>query len=136
MTQLIWSETLTVGYPPMDDLHRNFVQQLWSVEHSKDSELAQAWSDLIDCTESVFEQENTWMRTSRFGSASNHTLQHRVVLNIMREGLAQARSGHPQEVRQLVQELASWFAKHIQSLDAALALHLKSCEAPTPRHIH
>ena len=58
-------------------------------------------------------------------SADNHILQHRVVLNVLREGLVMARAGDLQPVREMAGELAAWFAKHTQSLDAALALHMR-----------
>jgi len=65
------------------------------------------------------------MKSTHFSSEPNHTLQHRVVLNVMREGLGLARNGDNTEVRGMAAELARWFAKHIQSLDAALALHMR-----------
>jgi len=126
MTLLTWSETLTLGFPPMDDLHKEFVDRLCDVEHSSDTELPSAWAKLVACTERLFERENGWMRSSQFSSTDNHTIQHRVVLNIMREGLAMARAGQSAEVHTMATELASWFAKHIQSLDAALALHMRT----------
>lgn len=126
MTLLTWSDTLTLGYPPMDDLHKLFVERLAAVDDCANAELPTAWAALIDCTQRLFDQENAWMATTHFTSAENHTIQHKVVLNVMREGLAQARSGQNTEVRKMASELASWFAKHIQSLDAALALHMKS----------
>ena len=126
MALLTWSDTLTLGYPPMDDLHKQFVERLTAVDACANAELPGAWSALIDCTQSLFDRENNWMATTHFCSAENHTIQHKVVLNVMREGLAQAQSGQSAEVRKMAAELACWFAKHIQSLDAALALHMKS----------
>lgn len=126
MALLTWSDTLTLGYPPMDDLHKQFVDRLADVDACANAELPGVWSALIDCTQRLFERENNWMVTTHFSSAQNHTMQHKVVLNVMREGLAQARAGQAAEVRKMAAELASWFAKHIQSLDAALALHMKS----------
>ena len=126
MALLTWSDTLTLGYPPMDDLHKQFVDCLTDVDTCANAELPVTWSALIDCTQRLFDRENNWMASTQFSSAQNHTMQHKVVLNVMREGLTQARSGQTAEVRRMASELASWFAKHIQSLDAALALHMKS----------
>jgi hemerythrin-like metal-binding protein len=139
MTLLTWCDTLTLGYPPMDDLHKQFVDKLTDVDTCANAELPGAWSALIDCTQRLFDRENNWMTSTHFSSANIHTMQHKVVLNVMREGLAQARAGHTAEVRKMAAELASWFAKHIQSLDAALALHMKSSgltgdAAPTVTH--
>lgn len=126
MTLLTWSDTLTLDYPPMDDLHRQFVDKLTDVDTCANADLPGVWSALIDCTQRLFDRENSWMVDTHFSSAHNHTMQHKVVLNVMREGLAKARAGQASEVRNMAAELARWFSKHIQSLDAALALHMKS----------
>lgn len=136
MTLLTWSDNLSVGFAPMDTLHKQFVERLTAVENAPDSDLATHWAQLIECTHDLFDRENRWMERTHFGSSQNHTLQHRVVLNVMREGLAQAKHGQNQDVRRMASELASWFAKHIQSLDAALALHLKSCGMPDSVTLH
>jgi hemerythrin len=65
------------------------------------------------------------MQRTGFSSAPNHILQHRVVLNLLREGLALARTGQLAAVREMAFELATWFAKHTQAHDAALALHMR-----------
>ena len=65
------------------------------------------------------------MRQSRFANTDNHALQHRVVLHVMQEGMTAAQAGQVSAVRAIANELAAWFIKHTQSLDAALALHLR-----------
>ena len=65
------------------------------------------------------------MHRTHFSSDANHVLQHRVALNVTQEGLGLARNGQVPQVRDRAAELAHWFAKHIQSLDAALALHIR-----------
>lgn len=37
-----------------------------------------------------FAREDEWMQATRFSCSTDHTLQHRVVLEVMREGVAQA----------------------------------------------
>jgi hemerythrin-like metal-binding protein len=125
MATLTWTDTLALDFPPMDDMHRRFVEALAEVEACRDTELPKRWEDLISQTRTFFETEDRWMKSTDFSSAPNHTLQHRVVLNVMREGLGMARSGQMSAVRNMARELACWFAKHIQSLDAALALHMR-----------
>ncbi len=53
-------------------------------------------------------------------------MQHEVVLRVMREALQCAADTGPGLLRQLAQELANWFPMHAQTMDAALALHLRS----------
>jgi hemerythrin-like metal-binding protein len=125
MVTLNWSDTLSLDFPPIDDLHRHLVEQMVRVEDCTDAHLCAEWTQLVAQAQTLFECEDHWMQASHFASAPNHTLQHRVVLNLLREGLGQARAGEVVPVRLLSVELGHWLAKHIQSLDAALALHMR-----------
>lgn len=135
MPTLNWSDTLVLDFAPMDDMHREFVALLADVEACPDTELASRWADLVQRTQALFGREDDWMKITHFSSGANHLLQHRVVLNVMREGLGLARSGDNTQVRDMAAELAHWFAKHIQSLDAALALHLRRNPTPLPAQV-
>jgi hemerythrin len=64
-------------------------------------------------------------RTAHFASGNCHSTQHKVVLSVMREGLVQGTAGQLHVIRQMTHELAIWFPQHAQSMDAALALHLR-----------
>lgn len=44
MVSLHWSESLELGFVPMDDLHRQLVVQMAVVEDCPDSALATEWS--------------------------------------------------------------------------------------------
>jgi hypothetical protein len=48
-----------------------------------------------------------------------------VVLEVMREGVVQAHEGQLLQVRQMAWQFRDWYHKHVQSMDAALALHLR-----------
>ena len=126
MNTVEWSDALLLDFEPMDKVHREFVDLLSLAQHAPDEALPQAWSAVLEHTAHHFAREDDWMRKTRFAAAENHILQHRVVLNVLREGLAMARAGDLQPVREMAAELAAWFAKHTQSLDAALALHMRS----------
>lgn len=125
MNTVEWSDALHLDYEPMDRVHREFVDLLALAQSAPDASLAQAWSAVLDHTVQHFGREDEWMRKTRFSAADNHILQHRVVLNVIREGLVMARAGNWAPVREMAGELAAWFAKHTQSLDAALALHMR-----------
>lgn len=131
MNTLEWSDALLLEFEPMDAVHREFVDLLAKAQRASDTELPQAWAAVVTHTEQHFGREDEWMRKTRFASAGNHILQHRVVLHVLREGLAMARDGQMGAVREMAGELGVWFAKHTQSLDAALALHMRSQVAPT-----
>jgi hemerythrin len=50
-----------------------------------------------------------------------------MILAVMRECEARGHGGDKAMVRQLAYELGIWFAEHAQTMDAGLAVHLKSC---------
>jgi len=132
MNTVEWSEALELDYPPMDEVHHAFVDLLALAQSAPDESLPKAWSAVIEHTIRHFGSEDEWMRRTRFAAADNHILQHKVVLNVLWEGLGLARAGNTQAVREMAGELAVWFAKHTQTLDAALALHMRSVQADTP----
>lgn len=125
MAHLEWSDALSLDLPLMDDTHREFVDLLALVQHAVDGQLVAAWQDLITHTDAHFGQEDRWMAATRFASSNCHSTQHKVVLQVMREGAVQALDGDLGAVRALASELALWFPQHAQSMDAALALHLR-----------
>jgi hemerythrin-like metal-binding protein len=125
MSELQWSDALVMDLPVMDQTHREFVDLLAAVADADDDRLVPAWSALIDHTDAHFAQEDRWMRETRFASTNCHTTQHHVVLGLLREGLALGRIGKRDVIRVLAHELATWFPSHAQSMDAALALHLR-----------
>lgn len=121
-SELQWSNALSLDLPLMDDTHREFVDLLAVVADAPDDALLDAWAALIAHTELHFGQEDRWMQLTGFASGNCHATQHMVVLAVLREGLA---AGQPDEIRRLAHELAIWFPQHAQSMDAALALHLR-----------
>jgi hemerythrin-like metal-binding protein len=132
-----WNDALSLDFEPMDSVHREFIGLLARAQQAEDDSLAERWSEVIEHTRGHFAREDHWMRQSNFSTANNHLLQHRVVLNVMQEGLAMARAGQFPAVREMAAELASWFAKHTQTLDAALALHMRrepTLASSSPRH--
>lgn len=125
MPTVEWSDALSLDFAPMDTAHHRLVDLLAGVQNAPDEALPAAWAALLAHTERQFAEEDRWMRGTAFAAAGNHLLQHRVVLNLLTEGAAMARAGHMAPVREMAQELASWLVKHTQSMDAALALHLR-----------
>ncbi len=136
MVNTHWNESLTLGFAPIDDLHKSLIEQIAAVDDCPDALLANEWTTLVACAKHLFDRENNWMVTSRFASAQHHALHHRVVLNVLLEGLALARDGQVTEVRAMLQELRQWLAKHTQSQDAALALHLRRHPEVCPQRMH
>ena len=123
---LQWSNALVLDMPIMDDTHQEFVELLAHVTCSSDEALLPAWSALIAHTQHHFDQEDRWMAATGFAANNCHTTQHQVILQVMREGEARGHNGDLDTVRHMAHELGLWFPQHAQSMDASLALHLRS----------
>ena len=125
MHLLQWSDALSLDLPLMDDTHREFVDLLARVAQASDDALLPAWDQLIAHTQDHFDREDRWMAETGFSSTHCHATQHKVVLQVMREGARRGLGGDLGLVRQMASELALWFPQHAQSMDAALALHVR-----------
>lgn len=123
---LAWSDTLVLAMPVMDRTHEEFVDLLAQVQSAADTAVLGRWQELVAHTEAHFGQEDRWMAAAGFAPGSCHATQHAVVLNVMREGTRLGREGRFAPIRQMAYELTLWFPHHAQSMDASLALHLKS----------
>ena len=126
MATLEWSAALALNVPAMDETHKEFVDLLAAVESAADEELEPLWQELIAHTEAHFGQEDRWMESTGFSVGNCHATQHKVVLEIMREGAKNGAQGNFTMIRGMTPELASWFSYHAQTMDAALAQHMQS----------
>jgi hemerythrin-like metal-binding protein len=126
MSTLQWSDSLALGLPFMDDTHHEFVDLLASVTNASDDTLLPAWRTLIAHTDDHFGNEDRWMQDTRFSAGNCHSTQHKVILQVMREGEKHGQAGDLGVIRQMAHELGIWFPQHAQSMDAALALHLRN----------
>jgi len=106
---LVWSEALSLSMPAMDDTHREFVDLLAAVQQSPDAQLVEAWQALLAHTEDHFGREDQWMLATGFAPGNCHATQHKVVLQVMHEGMAQGQQGKLGPIRQIAHELALWF---------------------------
>lgn len=126
MATLEWSDALALDVPAMDATHQEFVALLAAVEEAPDAQLHTLWQALIAHTEAHFAQEDRWMASTGFAPENCHTTQHKVVLEIMREGGKRCAEGDLTKVRGMTPELAAWFSYHAQTMDAALAQHMRT----------
>lgn len=125
-TTLEWSEALSLEMPLMDTTHQEFVELLAKVVRAPDASLLSAWAILIDHTDDHFAREDQWMLDTGFAAGNCHASQHSIILQVMREGGKRGLAGDLGVVRQMAYELGLWFPQHAQSMDASLALHLRS----------
>lgn len=126
MTALMWTDTLALRQPSMDDTHREFVERLNALGAARGAGLAQlrrALDDFVAHTEDHFAQEDAWLARLGFAAESCHGLQHRQVLEVVHEVQRRfsADAAEARLVDELVPALAQWFPVHAQTMDAGLA---------------
>lgn len=125
MPALPWTEGLELGLSFMDETHKEFIDLLARAEAADDAGLPVVWEELVAHTADHFGREDEWMLATGFALGNCHSSHHKVVLQVLRDGLAKAASGDMTPARQMIKELAVWFPQHAQTMDAALALHLR-----------
>ncbi len=123
---IAWGNALALELAFMDTTHQEFIDLLIQTQTADDAELVDRFDAMVQHTVEHFGAEDRWMKDTHFSSSNCHTMQHNVVLQVMQEGLRRGREqGDLALLRQMAQELGLWFPQHAQSMDAALALHLR-----------
>jgi hemerythrin len=125
MPTIAWNPAHDLHQPVMDRTHHEFVDRLGALEEAvvgAADDTDQVLDELIRHTESHFAQEEQWMQQLGFADENCHSMQHRSVLEVMREAARRHRAqADLQLLGVLVQALDEWFAIHAPSQDAGLA---------------
>lgn len=126
MPTLTWSEDMALDVPLMDDDHQAIVQLLAAAEAANNAALIPAWQRLVEYTAKHFAMEDQWMLDTGFASDNCHSSQHKIVLDIMKDGAVKGAAGDLGMVRQMTRELAGWLPMHVDAMDSVLVNHLRS----------
>jgi len=128
-----WSDNFLLGYSPMDDTHREFVERVHALLTVDDANLPEALEAFSQHAEAHFEQENRWMEKEEFPARDCHIDEHNKVLVSVREVQQKLGEGDFEIARQLALALMDWFPGHADYLDSALAAWLvKRAHAGAP----
>jgi hemerythrin-like metal-binding protein len=112
-----------VGFAPMDAIHHEFHDLLADLVDAGDQGeklLALHEHLLRHCA-----QEERWMIDTRFAGGRAHAREHETLLEVIAEVRRRFDAGDSAIVQRLAQELPRWFEHHADTLDAALAAHLR-----------
>ena len=117
-----WTDHFLLGYPPMDDTHREFVDTVAAMIAASDQDFAACLEAFIRHAEDHFSQEKTWMTETEFPARQCHIDEHDAVLKSVYEVRERIASQRDFETgRALAAELMNWFPGHADYMDAALA---------------
>ena len=116
-----WSDTFLLGFPPLDDIHREFVDALNGLQLAQDETLPARLDDFAAHAQRHFDQEDTWMVAADFPPRDCHIAEHAAVMASVSQVQALLAEGGVAEARRLAQALADWFPRHADHLDSALS---------------
>lgn len=118
---LVWSDAFLLGYGPMDDSHREFVEVVAALAEAPAAELPSRLERVEIHLLEHFGTEDRWMRDSDFPARECHIDEHAAVLRSLSEVKALLAQGNQAIVRRFSDELMRWFPGHADYLDAALS---------------
>jgi hemerythrin len=118
---MAWDDHFTLGYGPIDHIHREFVHILARLQISVDDDQAPLMDELLTHVRAHFDEENRWMRETVFPPRECHIDEHAAVLASIVEVRELVGQGRHDVCHSLVQALADWFPGHAAHLDSALA---------------
>ena len=116
-----WSDNFLLGYGPMDDTHREFVEHVNGLLSCPETEMAERLNRFAEHSEAHFADELRWMEATGFPATQCHADEHAAVMKSVREVQQLVESGNIEIARSLAQELARWFPGRAGYLDSSLA---------------
>jgi hemerythrin len=123
---LHWSPQLQTGDERMDHTHEEFVDMINRLLATPASEQLPLYRAFVEHTRAHFAQEERWMLATGFAPDNCHAMHHETILETMRAVEAHHRQGDAEIITRMAEALAEWFPQHAASMDAGLALHLRS----------
>ena len=117
-----WSDEYLLGFGPMDDTHREFVDCVRAMLDADDAGFLAALDAFAEHAVRHFDDEKRWMLETSFPAAGCHIDEHEAVLASVRQVREALVGGEEVELgRSLARELVNWFPGHADYLDSALS---------------
>jgi hemerythrin len=116
-----WSDNLLLGYAPMDDVHREFVELVDRLLRSADADLYERLEAFERHAERHFAEERQLMQSTQYPGGECHIDEHNAVLASVRQVLPLLKAGRVDVARSLSAELVRWFPQHAQYMDSSVA---------------
>lgn len=119
--QAVWEDDFLLGYGPMDDIHREFIELVQALQVVPDEEVPAVFDRLAAHTEQHFAEEAAWMSMEGYPARDCHVDEHDRVMASMREVQQLVADGDRSVARRLARALEDWFPGHATYMDSALA---------------
>lgn len=116
-----WEDRYLLGYAPMDETHREFVDLVNALLTVDAAALPAALDAFAAHAEAHFAQENDWMVAEDFPARDCHIDEHAKVQASVLEVREELAAGNTEIVRELAVALKEWFPAHADYMDSALS---------------
>ncbi len=121
-----FEQRFLLDVPQMDATHREFVNLINRMGMADKNEFARLFKELNEHTRTHFDAEQQMMEDSKFPAIGEHRDEHQRVLGELARFGQRLTPGTSMMSRAYVcEQLPQWFALHAQTMDSALAAHLK-----------
>lgn len=118
---LQWNDALVLGFAPMDHRHAEFVEVVAALQAAHDDQIPARFRAVRSHLQAHFAQEEDWMVNTEFPARACHGDEHAAVLKSAGEVEERLILGDFGACRRFADALASWFPRHADYMDAALA---------------
>lgn len=131
---LSFTSKLSVGYEPMDNQHKkwidlfNKIYQTFMSGANKD-EIQLVLKDLVDYTLWHFNFENEMMKKYNFSGFDNHLGQHNAIIEELDKIYMKMDRGEEVLIVNVLEFLKKWLVNHILKTDVVLGSHLAKLNA-------
>ena len=116
-----WDDRYLLGYPAMDDTHREFVERVDALLKADDAAFPAALAAFAEHAVRHFDEEKAWMDSGDYPARDCHVEEHEKVLESVRAVTALVAEGDLETGRALARALRDWFPGHADYMDSALS---------------
>ena len=124
-----WSDTLLVGFEPIDAEHKTLVRLIAELYRrlsggSGRASVEDALFDLADHVAAHFKHENDLMVGSGYPARADHLFEHRILIEQLDTVLDNIDQIRDEALLDALAFLERWFADHVNDADARLGAFL------------
>ncbi len=125
-TGLDWTPRLETGDARMDETHEEFVDMLNQLLATPIDQQLPLYRQFVEHTQEHFAQEERWMVATGFAPDNCHAGHHATIMETLHAVVEHYETDDKEIINRLAEALVEWFPQHAASMDAGLALHMKS----------
>ena len=128
MNYTTWSAQMALGNSEMDASHEALMNTFAKLAHAPDADFAASFMALSAAMEKDFRDEEEVMEQIDFEGLGQHREVHARVLGALHNAMGDVQVGNFELARKAIAYLPDWFALHMSTMDAVLAVAIEVAE--------